>query len=164
MRLFSSSAPRDFPCSRKMSPGCRRWYTSTSICWGGMPFQRRRRFNVGSYDHSGARPTLQRTSPESLSEFSVPLLPNTQHSGLVRVTRRGCSRPLERPHQHQRHEAPDRHSLYVLRMLYRHQAPLYFRDSEICGLLIAYSGRRVGGRGLEEWRSNRYLRLTSCLL
>ena len=33
---------------------------------------------MGSYDHSGARPTLERRSPESLSEFSVPLLPNTQ--------------------------------------------------------------------------------------
>ena len=27
--------------------GCRRWFTSTSICRGGMPFRCRRRFNVG---------------------------------------------------------------------------------------------------------------------
>lgn len=64
-----------FPCSRKMSPGCRRWYTSTSICWGGIPFQGWRRFNVRSYDHSGARPTRQRRSPESLKRVFCSIAP-----------------------------------------------------------------------------------------
>ncbi len=52
---------------------------STSICWGGTHFPCRRRFNAGSYDRSGAHPTAHGRSPESLSEFSVPLLPNTQN-------------------------------------------------------------------------------------
>ena len=75
MRLYSSSAPRDLPCSRKMSTGSLPWYTSTSICWDDTHFPCRRRFNAGSYDRSGARPTPHGKSPESLKRVFCSIAP-----------------------------------------------------------------------------------------
>jgi hypothetical protein len=45
---------------------------------GGMLFQCRKRFSAENYGLSGVHPIQSRRSPDSLSEFSVPLLPITQ--------------------------------------------------------------------------------------
>jgi transposase len=48
---------------------------STSICWAVMPFRYRKRSSVGNCVPSAARLKRSKSFPDSLSEFSVPLLP-----------------------------------------------------------------------------------------
>lgn len=50
----NSSGLRAFPYGRQTSPDCRRWCSSTSIYWGGMPFRSQKLSSVGSYDRCGA--------------------------------------------------------------------------------------------------------------
>src|SRR5580693_2184795 len=57
-----------------------------------MLFRYRRLFNVGNCGPCGAQGSRRRRSPESLSEFSVPLLPNTEDPELRRRSHVGLNK------------------------------------------------------------------------
>ena len=56
------------------------WYSTTSTCSEGILSRCPSRSNAGNFGHSETRPRRpRRLPPETLSAFSVPLLPNTQY-------------------------------------------------------------------------------------